>query len=152
MFAVPVESVVPLIVSLPIWERVRNLFSAYFSGADVKDVVWEKNPSVSCDPVALEKQALGCISKALAARYGEQPNRRSSIDLGTGWIDRVQNELHEKLNVFARHVRIKTGIELGIPSQRTDWYDVELDHYREFDRHRKQEIDKEIRELEESLK
>jgi len=59
MFAVPVESVVPLIVSLPIWERVRNLFSAYFSGADVKDVVWEKNPSVSCDPVALEKQALG---------------------------------------------------------------------------------------------
>ena len=97
-------------------------------------------------------KGLGCISKALAARYGEQSNRRSSMDLGTGWIDRVQNELHEKLNVFARHVRIKTGIELGIPSQRTDWYDVELDHYREFDRHRKQEIDKEIRELEESLK
>ena len=41
----------------PVWERVRILFGSYFSGASVEDVKWEKDQSVSCDPVALEKQA-----------------------------------------------------------------------------------------------
>ena len=35
----------------PVWERVQNLFRAYFSGADVSEVVWEKDQSVNCDPV-----------------------------------------------------------------------------------------------------
>ena len=109
----------------PVWLRVCELFRSYFSGADV-DVKWEKNQSVSCDPVALERQALGCISKALGARFGEQENRQLSVELLTGWGERVQNELHEKINSYAEHVRIKTGIKLGLPFDGDD--KAELDY------------------------
>ena len=113
----------------PIWERVRALFGSYFTGASVVDVQWEKDQSVSCDAVALEKQALGCISKALAVRFGEQSSRRGSVELANGWVDRIQNELHEKLNCFAEHFRIKTGIELGgVSSYDPVGYDVDLDY------------------------
>jgi len=115
----------------PAWERVRSLFRSYFSGAGIEDVVWEKKQSVSCDPVALEKQALGCLSKALACRFGEQSGRRASVELANGWVDRVQNDLHEKLNIFAEHVRLKTGIELGVSACEPIGYDSELDDFRD---------------------
>jgi hypothetical protein len=130
----------------PVWERVRKLFGSYFSGAEVKDVVWEKNQSVSCDPVALERQALGCISKALACRFGEQSSRASSVELGNGWIERVGNELHEKLNCVAEHVRIKTGIELGITVQGGSMYDVELDHIQNLGRAKRESVEKWLQE------
>ena len=134
----------------PTWLRVRELFTTYFSGADV-DVKWEKNQSLSCDPVALERQALGCISKALAVRFGEQSSRRSTVELGIGWVERVQHEMHEKLNVLAEHFRIKTGIELGVTVRAASWYDAEIDRFREYDRCRKQEVLEKIRALQESL-
>ena len=115
----------------PAWERVRSLFRSYFSGAGVEEVVWEKKQSVSCDPVALEKQALGCLSKALACRFGEQSSRKSSVELANGWVDRVQNDLHEKLNTFAEHVRVKTGIELGVSACEPVGYDSEMDDFRD---------------------
>jgi hypothetical protein len=124
----------------PVWERVRTLFGSYFSGADVTDVKWERNQSVSCDAVALERQALGCLSKALACRFGEQSSRRGSVDLAAGWVDRVQNELHEKLNCFAEHVRVKTGIELGASSYEPAGYDVELDYVRDVGRRKSREF------------
>ena len=124
----------------PVWERVRILFGSYFSGASVEDVKWEKDQSVSCDPVALEKQALGCLSKALAARYGEQSSRRSSVGLATEWVGQVQNELHEKVNCFAEHIRIKTGIELGVSSYDPAGYDVDLDYVREVGRRKSAEF------------
>jgi len=54
----------------PIWKRVRNLFFAYFTGNEV-EVEYKKHESLVCDPEALEKQALGCLSKALATRHDE---------------------------------------------------------------------------------
>ena len=130
----------------PIWERVRNLFYTYFSGAAIENVVWEKDQSVSCDAVALEKQALGCLSKALAVRFGEQSSRRLTVELGIGWVERVQDEMHEKLNVFAENFRIKTGIELGISSCEPVGYDVELDHVRELGRRRSESFMKSLQE------
>jgi len=103
----------------PIWERVRALFSSYFSGASVKEVKWEKNQSVVCDPVALEKQALGCLSKAFAVRKGEQSSGQSVVDLTTVWADRNKKEFLEKINFHAEHVRVKIGIKLGVPSHQT---------------------------------
>ena len=120
----------------PVWERVRELFLTYFSGAEVADVVWESKGLTSCDPMALERQALGCLSKALAFRYGEQSSRQSSVHLATGWVDRVQNELHEKLNCQAVNVRIKTGIELGV----SVGYDVELDYVANIGRQKSREF------------
>ena len=108
----------------PVWERVCELFQSYFSGAAVKDVKWEKNQSVICDPEALEKQGIGCLSKALAYRYGEQSSRREAVELGAGLLERNQSELLEKLNGHAEHVRIKTGITLGsLPA-----YDAESEY------------------------
>ena len=118
----------------PIWERVRTLFCSYFSGAEVSDVKWEKDQNVVCDPVALESQALGCLSKALACRFGEQSACSGSVGLANGWVDRVQDELHEKLNCFAEYVRVKSGIELGSVAYDPASYEVELDYVRDLGR------------------
>ena len=88
---------------------------------------WERKRELHCDPAALERQALGCLSKSLAARFGEQASRLDSVELATGWVDRVQNELHDKINSFAEHVRVKTGIELGVTTYDAAAYDEELD-------------------------
>jgi hypothetical protein len=96
----------------PVWERVRNLFFFYFTGRDVV-VCWGKNESVVCDPVALELQALGCLSKVLAYSFGEQDGEESSVQLGIGWVERVGNRLHEKLTNTVLLSRCKSGVEFG---------------------------------------
>jgi hypothetical protein len=103
----------------PIWERVRSLFFQSFTGAAVTDVTWNRSKSLVCDQegaFALERQALGCLSKALACRYGAQAEPSLSVELACGWVERVGNELHGKLNLCAELVRLKTGIELGVSS------------------------------------
>ena len=110
----------------PVWERVRNLFFAYFTGNEL-DVKWQKPESISCDPVALEKQALGCLSKALAVRHGEQSDSISSTFLANVWIDSVGGELHSKLNTCAVLSRHKTGVEFGVSSGLSAGYDIELE-------------------------
>jgi len=111
----------------PIWERVRELFFLYFTGSELLDIHWNREESLSCDPESLERQALGCLSKALACRYGEQEESYQSAELANGWVDRVQDEMHEKVNLHALNVRLKTGIELGVSSYDVAGYDVELD-------------------------
>jgi len=111
----------------PIWERVRELFFLYFTGAELLDVCWNREESLTCDPEALERQALGCLSKALACRYGEQEESCDVVELANGWVDVVQDEMHEKINLHALEVRLKTGIELGITSRGIAGYDVELE-------------------------
>ena len=108
----------------PIWERVRQLFFSYFSGNDVP-VKWEKRESLVCNSAALERQALGCLSKALAYQFGEQDRSSLSKQLANGWVDRVGNELHEKLNSCAVLTRCKTGVEFG--SSSGGGYDAELE-------------------------
>jgi len=99
----------------PVWERVRNLFFEYFTGSEV-DVLWKKRESVSCDPDALEKQALGCISKALAFRHGEQEDPENAVELGSGWMESVGTDLFDKLNLCALQTFCKTGIRCGLSS------------------------------------
>jgi hypothetical protein len=111
----------------PVWERVSMLFRTYFSGAEVTDVRWERTKPLTCDPIKLEKQALGCLSKALACRFGKQVSRQSSVNLANGWTDRIGNELHEKINVLAGHIQVKTGFKLGVSAYNSVGYDVELD-------------------------
>ena len=84
----------------PIWERIRNLLFAYFTGNEV-DVKYKKPESLVCDPEALEKQALVCLSKALAVRHGEQSDTKSSEVLANVWIADVARDLHAKLNTCA---------------------------------------------------
>ena len=110
----------------PVWDRIRNLFFSYFTGSEVA-VKWEKPESISCDPVALEKQALGCLSKALATRHGEQLDSKSSKFLANVWVDNVGGELHAKINTIAVLHRHKTGVEFGVSSGLYAGYDIELE-------------------------
>ena len=90
-------------------------------------VKWEKSESLSCDPVALEKQALGCLSKALAVRHGEQEDTTSSVCLGAEWVNSVGTELHSKLNLTAVLTRHKTGIEFGSSTSMSVGYDIDME-------------------------
>jgi hypothetical protein len=76
-------------------------------------VKWTQRESLVCDPVALENQALGCLSKSLAYSFGEQESEGASVELGIGWVERLGNRLHEKLNTTVVLARCKTGIEFG---------------------------------------
>lgn len=88
-------------------------FFQYFSGTDVSEVKWDAQRSVSCDPQALEKQALGCLSKAFSCRHGKQNDLISVTKIGCDWIEKVREDLYEKVNVFSEYVRMTTGIQLG---------------------------------------
>jgi hypothetical protein len=103
----------------PLWNRIRTLFFQYFTGNDL-EVSWNRHKQISCDADALEKQALGCLSKALAYRFGDQDKEEQSIELGNGWVERVGSRLHEKLNNCAMVVRCKSGIEFGEYSRDLD--------------------------------
>jgi len=110
----------------PIWDKIRSLFWLYFPGKNIDEKAeWNPPPPVSCDPAALEAQALGCLSKALAVRHGEQQDKRSSVSLVNGWLDKVSEELHRKLNKIVLHTEIKTGVKLGLWR---DSSDAELVH------------------------
>ena len=113
----------------PVWERIRELFATYFSGADV-DVKWNPPAPVSCDPVALEKQAVGCLAKALAVRKGEQATEQSSMTAVSNLLDLYKKPLHEKINTIARHTEIKTGIKLGQSSEEPSWKAELREYYR----------------------
>jgi hypothetical protein len=96
----------------PVWERVRELFFRNFSGAEL-EVEWSRNQSITCDPEALEKQALGCLSKALSYRHGKQDDLLSVKNLGFQWIGSVGHHLYEKVNKFSEYVLLTSGVELG---------------------------------------
>jgi hypothetical protein len=112
----------------PIWERVRMLFNTYFSGAEVETVVWQRKDKLSCDHVALEKQALGCLAKVFACRHGKQENCQRSVELANDWVEHVQKELHEKWDNLVGHVEVKTGFTLGVSTCSSVGYDYELDY------------------------
>ena len=88
---------------------------------------YKKHESLVCDPEALEKQALGCLSKALATRHGEQDYVESSEHLGTIWLWEHSGELHAKINKVAVLSRHKTGVEFGVSSGLVAGYDIELE-------------------------
>jgi hypothetical protein len=112
----------------PIWERVRTLFLTHFSGAEVATVEWKRKEKLSCDYVALERQALGCLSKAFAVKYGEQSSRQSTVKIGKGWVERVQNEMHDKLNKAVEFLEVRTGFEFGTSSRSSSGYDAGQDY------------------------
>ena len=137
----------------PLWDRIRNALYQHFNGKNFDDIAEWKNPeSVACDPEALEKQALGCLSKAVAARNGEQETAQDSMKAAVHVLNRYKEILHCKINTTARHTENKTGIKLGQSSCEPSWHDVELDRFREFHRRRMQEVSEQIQELERELR
>ena len=101
----------------PVWDRIRSLFRLYFpDGHDDAKAEWNPPEPVACDPVSLEKQALGCLSKASAVRYGEQATEHDSMMAAVHILNHYKGKdsLHYKTNTIAKHTQIKTGIPLGL--------------------------------------
>ena len=98
----------------PVWDKMRSLLRLYFpAGSDDAKAEWKTPAPVSCDADALEKQALGCLAKALAVRNGRQESPEASADLAVGWVGFNAEKLYSKLNKIVLHTEIKTGITLG---------------------------------------
>jgi hypothetical protein len=98
----------------PIFAEIRRLFRLCFPGGDDDAIAEWKTPApVSCDPVALEKQAMGCLKKSLALRHGSQNTSRDSVNLVTRLAERYCDELHRGINEIALTTEIKTGSPPG---------------------------------------
>jgi hypothetical protein len=76
----------------PLWLEVQAAFRQWFPGmrAGNKEVKWNYKKPVSCDPVALEKQAAGCLAKAAASRFGTQKTVSDTMGLVTS-LDLLHN-------------------------------------------------------------
>jgi len=99
----------------PVWDKIRNALYQHFGGKNFADKAeWNPPEPVAGNPEHLEKMALGCLSKALALRNGEQSNKQSSMNLANVWVDKNGKDLHYKINQTAVHTVNKTGIPLGL--------------------------------------
>ena len=99
----------------PVWDKIRNALYLHFGGKNFDDKAeWIPPEPVACDPEHLEKMTLGCLSKMLAQRNGEQSDEQSSANLAKIWVDSVDKDLHYKINQTAIHTVNKTGIPLGL--------------------------------------
>ncbi|MDR2115936.1 MAG: hypothetical protein LBP87_06110 [Planctomycetaceae bacterium] len=100
----------------PLWVEVQELFKRYFPGSDVKrePVTWSRNDSVPCDPVALEKQAAGCIASAAALRYGEQKDVNRFRAILHKEIDKYLLRIFDKTNERAVERQVKHGVIANI--------------------------------------
>jgi len=98
----------------PVWDKIRRLFRLHFPGGSDDDIAeWIPPKPVTCDPVALEKQALGCLAKAQAQRHGVQYDKKASTHLANQWVVRNSEKLYHKANQIALQSHIKTGVPVG---------------------------------------
>ena len=106
----------------PLWDKIRNALYQHFNGKNFDDVAEWNSPAVSGDPEALEKQAMGCLSKSVAVRYGQQETRRDLMAVVLHVFDRHKETLYDKINTIAIHTENKTGVKLGgIPLDSMDY-------------------------------
>jgi hypothetical protein len=75
------------------------LFRKWFPGVSDRNqpVEWLSRQSVSCDPVKLEKQAAGCLARALALRYGAQPTKEKTLELLGMRVEFVEKSTVQKV-------------------------------------------------------
>jgi hypothetical protein len=114
----------------PLWLEVRAAFRQWFSGipSENQPVKWERR-TVSCDPDKLEKQAVGCLAKAAALRFGIQQTVQKSFHSVVSIIERFRERIYEKTNEAARQLEIIKGVVLGkdlacanAPFNFDDWF------------------------------
>jgi hypothetical protein len=96
----------------PLWVEVQELFKHYFPGSDNarEPVMWSRDDSVKCEPVALEKQAAGCLASAVALRYGEQTAPEKLRAILHQEVDRHLLRIFDKTNERAIERLVRDGI------------------------------------------
>ncbi|MDR2168511.1 MAG: hypothetical protein LBP59_00015 [Planctomycetaceae bacterium] len=109
----------------PVWQNVIDKFDFWFSSVKKKNnglfdphpIVFNRNERISCNPELLEKQALGCLTKALAYRYGVQAKSdefRSKLSL---YLNNHVDFMRPIVNDKAKRIEIMKGVVLGENTQ-----------------------------------
>ena len=97
----------------PLWERVRALFFEHFTGSEIRDVEYRKPTPVACDPVALEKQAIGCLKKASGIRLGMKTSEADGIEHWAHWGKSMGMTIYRGGFEHAKNMGIMKGISYG---------------------------------------
>jgi hypothetical protein len=100
----------------PLWLEVQKSFQKWFPGvgADNKPVEWIKREAVSCDPIALERQGVGCLASACALRHGVPVSAEETYNNICSVVGRFIPLIFSKCGERAKHTEIMKGVELGI--------------------------------------
>ncbi|MDR2344717.1 MAG: hypothetical protein LBE18_01485 [Planctomycetaceae bacterium] len=120
----------------PIWQNVIKSFDFWFShakrekvGIESQPIQFNRDERISCNPELLEKQGFGCISKALAYRYGIKSSGDELRSILTSYIQERANMIYSRVNNNAQRIEIMKGVVLGENLQR----DELQNGYNEFD-------------------
>jgi hypothetical protein len=97
----------------PLWIDVRQLFFKFFSNNTVSDVEWKKPDPLVCNPEALVKQATGCLSKAVASRFGAQKTKQQVIAHVSTLIEPLAEKMVKNVNEIVIQTKVLKGIDLG---------------------------------------
>ena len=99
----------------PLWLEVQTLFRKWFPGMSEQNqpVEWLSRQSVSCDPVKLEKQAAGCLARALALRYGAQPTKEKTLELLGMRFESMSDYIFNRSLDQTQQLEIHKGVQLG---------------------------------------
>jgi hypothetical protein len=100
----------------PRWLEVQEAFRKWFPGIgdDNKPVEWVKEESVSCDPIALEKQGIGCFASAYALRYGIPASITEVLNNIRTMIEPFIPVIFNKSGERAKQMGINKGVKLGV--------------------------------------
>jgi hypothetical protein len=104
-----------------VWQKVIKLFDFYFSNAkkenghlfESKPIEINRDERISCNPESLEKQGLGCLSKAIALRYGAQLTHHSLETILSLFVNRKSRFMFDRVNDNAKRLQIMKGVILG---------------------------------------
>jgi hypothetical protein len=104
-----------------VWQKVIDLFCYWFQGErdesgqliSSRPILFDRQQSISCNPDSLERQAMGCLSKAFAYRHGVQSTLPMFRDVLLSFMNKKAGLMYDRMNYNARQIEISKGVKLG---------------------------------------
>jgi hypothetical protein len=93
------------------WQEVQKLFSMFFSGVGDKKFTRKAKEleGIHCTSEQLNRQALGCLSSAIALSHGKLSSKSEILDYVSRLLDSSENRVVEKISQRTDDIRLKTG-------------------------------------------
>jgi hypothetical protein len=98
----------------PLWSHIQECFCLFFPGLgrEIEEITLVRDKPVTCEPVALQKQALGCLKTAIALSSGIQTSMDTLYAIACEWLGGVKQELFAGVNERAHKLRVTDGISI----------------------------------------
>lgn len=98
-----------------LWERIQRAFLEYFPGVGrpVREITLSREKPVTCESLALQRQALGCLKTAMALSSGVQSSVDVLYAMACEWLDGVKYELFAGVNERVSKLRVETGVSIA---------------------------------------